>query len=69
MLAALIAPLFGHSALAQGPSADFTVTPATPTAGAAATFRAVLSSHYEKASVWWHFGVGPLGPIKRGREV
>jgi hypothetical protein len=69
VLAALIVPLFGHSALAQGPSADFTVTPATPTAGAAATFRAVLSQHYEKASVWWHFGVGPLGPIKRGREV
>ena len=69
VFAALIMPLFGHSALAQGPSADFTVTPATPTAGAQATFRAVLSSHYEKASVWWHFGVGPLGPIERGREV
>ena len=69
MFAALIVPLFGHSALAQGPSADFTVAPATPTAGAQVTFRAVLSSHYEKASVWWHFGVGPLGPIDRGREV
>ncbi len=69
VLAALIVPLFGHSALAQGPSADFTVAPATPTAGAKASFRAVLSSHYENASVWWHFGVGPLGPIERGREV
>ena len=69
VFAALIVPLFGHSALAQGPSADFTVAPATPTAGAQATFRAVLSKHYENASVWWHFGVGPLGPIKRGREV
>ena len=69
VFAALIVPLFGHSAFAQGPSADFTVTPATPTAGAQVTFRAVLSSHYEKASVWWHFGVGPLGPVKRGREV
>ena len=69
MFAALITPLFGHSAFAQGPSAAFTVTPATPTAGDQATFRAVLSSHYEKASVWWHFGAGPLGPVKRGREV
>lgn len=69
VFAALIVPLFGHSALAQGPSADFTVAPATPTAGAQATFRAVLSSHYEKASVWWHFGAGPVGPIKRGLEV
>ena len=69
VIAALIMPLFGHSAFAQGPSADFTVTPATPTAGAPVTFRAVLSSHYEKASVWWHFGAGPLGPITRGREV
>ena len=69
MLAALITPLFGHSAFAQGPSADFTVTPAAPTAGAQVTFRAVLSKHYEKASVWWHFGAGPLGPVKRGREV
>jgi hypothetical protein len=69
VLAALIVPLFGHSALAQGPSADFTVTPAAPSAGAAASFRAVLSKHYENASVWWHFGAGPLGPIKRGREV
>ena len=69
MFAALVMPLFGHPAFAQGPSADFTVTPATPTAGAQVTFRAVLSSHYEKASVWWHFGAGPLGPIKRDREV
>jgi hypothetical protein len=69
LLAALIVLLLGDPAFAQGPSADFTVKPDTPTVGKDVRFRAVLSHHYDKAEVWWHFGAGPLGPIKRGRDV
>lgn len=65
---ALLAAL-APAALAQEPTADFTVNPAAPTEGARVTFRAVLSDHYRKASVWWHFGEGPAGALVRGRQV
>jgi hypothetical protein len=47
------------AATAAPPTADFTVTPATPTVGLAASYDAVLSSGNRRATVEWDFDADP----------
>jgi hypothetical protein len=47
------------AATAAPPTADFTVTPATPTVGLAASYDAVLPSRYSRATVEWDFDADP----------
>jgi hypothetical protein len=46
-------------AAAAKPAADFTVTPSTPITGVAASYDAVLSSAYRRATVEWDFDGDP----------
>jgi hypothetical protein len=59
LLAAAAALALAFPARAAAPTADFTVTPSTPGAGLAATYDAVLSSAYRRATVEWDFDADP----------
>jgi len=61
LLAAAAALALALPARAAAPTADFTVTPVTPGTGLAATYDAVLSSAYRRATVEWDFDADPGG--------
>jgi hypothetical protein len=60
LLAALASLALASAATAAPTTADFTVAPATPTVGVAASYRAVLSPPNSLATVEWDFD-GDLG--------
>jgi hypothetical protein len=59
LLAAAATVWLPFAATAAEPAADFTVTPATPTEGVAASYDAVLSAAYRNATVEWDFDGDP----------
>ena len=65
LLAALAAAALARVAFAQDPTADFTVSPATPLEDQRAIYRAVLSRDYRGAGVQWDFDADPLGVFER----
>ncbi len=65
LLAALAAAALARVAFAQDPTADFTVSPATPLEDQRAVYRAVLSRDYRGAGVQWDFDADPLGVFER----
>ena len=61
MLAAAVSLALACAAIAAPPRDDFTVTPATPTVGLAASYDAVLSPGNRRATVEWDFDADPSG--------
>ena len=61
LLAAAATLALAFPARAAAPTTDFMVTPSTPGAGLAATYDAVLSSAYRRATVEWDFDADPGG--------
>ena len=59
LLAAIASLALASAATAAPPKADFTVAPATPTVGLAASYQAVLSPESPSATVEWDFDGDP----------
>lgn len=59
LLAAAATLALAYAATAAQPTAEFTVTPSTPTEGLAASYDAVLSPAYRRATVEWDFDGDP----------
>src|SRR5215210_3329483 len=59
LLAVAATLALARAATAAQPAADFTVTPSTPTEGLAASYDAVLSPPYRRATVEWDFDGDP----------
>jgi hypothetical protein len=61
LLAAAVSLALACAATAAPPRDDFTVTPATPTVGLAASYDAALSPGNRRATVEWDFDADPSG--------